>query len=95
MGKTESLEEPEQLSLEEERKEKTKSKRDEEKNRKPETKIWAVVIFVVTIVMSLVFYFISGKKVSFDLGRKTQSRPTPITTPSLEGDSWGTKVYEF
>lgn len=96
MGKTEASEEPQQLSLEEEKKEKTRLKREEEKHQKPETKIWVMVIFMLTIVVSIFFYFVSGNKVSSQpSGANTKVRPAQTTRPVQQEGGWGSRVYEF
>lgn len=95
MGKPE-VEENEQLVLEETKKEK-KPKGEDEGKGKPESKKWVVLILLISVIVSLVFYLTSNKK---DLGNKSvnpifEEEVTPTSNSTKGGGLFGPKVYEY
>ena len=93
MGKTEN-EGNEQLSLAENQNKKTRFRGGERGQREGRVnKKWLVIILILTVIVSLGFYFFSGKEVKREI--KPKLKVTDRINEQTEGGMFGSKVYEF
>lgn len=94
MGKAET-EEGEQLVLEDLKKEK-KPKTEDEAKAKPESKRWVVIILLLSVIVSLVFYLTSGKRGVANKALDAEPEPASTEAPASRGGGlFGPKVYEY